>query len=88
MDRVSFNSKPSKNNIVSTRERTVSNWTEIELEELADLNGNKGHTIIPAHLQGGTKAENCTEMQILALDFDSGCTFSEIKDRCDCWTAN
>lgn len=83
MDRVSFNSKPLKNNIVSTRERTVSNWTEIELEELADLNGNKGHTIIPAHLQGGTKAENCTEMQILALDFDSGCTFSEIKDRCD-----
>ena len=83
MDKISLKSKPSKNNIVKIRERTVSNWTEIELEELADLNGNKGHTIIPAHLQGGTKAENCTEMQILALDFDNGCTFSEIKNRCD-----
>ena len=83
IDRAALYSKPSENNVVRTRERTASNWTEIELEKLADLNGNKGHTVIPAHLQGGTKAENCTEMQILALDFDSGCTFSEIKNRCD-----
>lgn len=75
--------KPSSCSIVRTRERTADNWTEIELKKLAELNGNKGHTIIPAHLQGGTKAENCTEMQILALDFDSGCTFGEIKNRCD-----
>lgn len=83
MDKVSLQSKPKENKIVETRERTASNWTEIELKKLAYLNGRKGHTIIPAHLQGGTKAENCTEMQILALDFDSGCTFSEIKNRCD-----
>ena len=83
MDKVSLQSKPKENKIVETRERTASNWTEIELKKLAYLNGRKGHTIIPAHLQGGTKAENCTEMQILALDFDCGCTFSEIKNRCD-----
>ena len=80
--------KPSSYSIVRTRERTADNWTEIELSELAELNGSKGHTIIPAHLQRGTKAENCMEMQILALDFDSGCTFGEIKNRCDTMRLN
>lgn len=83
IDKIASGSKPTNGSIVKTRERTAENWTEIELKLLADLNGNQGHTIIPAHLAGGMKAENCVEMQILALDFDSGCTFSEIKNKCD-----
>ncbi len=55
----------------------------MDLEELADLNGSKGHTIIPAHLDGGISAKNCVAMQIVALDFDHGCNFADIKRRCD-----
>jgi len=88
IDGIASSEKPTNGNIVRTRERAVANWTEIELEKLADLNGNKGHTINPAHLQEGMKAERCVEMQIFALDFDSGCTFTEIKNRCDSMRLN
>ena len=65
IDNVGFRKKPSdKNDIVKAKYRTAKGWKEIELEELADLNGNKGYAIIPAHLVRGIKSENCTEMQI------------------------
>jgi len=84
IDNVGFRKKPSdKNDIIKTKYRTAKGWKEIELEELADLNGNRGYAIIPAHLVGGIKSENCTEMQICALDFDEGCTFKEVKKKCD-----
>lgn len=65
------------------KRRVAGNWQEIELQELADLNGNEGYAIIPAHLESGTAACNCTSMQLFALDFDHGCTFGGIKGRCD-----
>lgn len=83
VDSVSIMEKPPRYEIPTIRRRTTGLWQEIELEELADLNGNKGHAIIPAHLEGGMKTENCTAMQLLTLDFDDGCTFAQIKRRCD-----
>ena len=65
------------------KRRVAGNWQEIELQELADLNGNEGYAIIPAHLENGAAACNCTSMQLFALDFDHGCTFGGIKGRCD-----
>lgn len=83
VDSVSKMEKPPREEISTIKRRTAGLWQEIELKELADLNGNKGHAIIPAHLEGGMKTENCMAMQLLTLDFDDGCTFAQIKRRCD-----
>lgn len=83
VDEVSFHRKPVKNKVVRMKYRTADNWRQMELEELADLNGNKGRAIIPAHLDGGISAKNCAAMQMVALDFGHGCSFANIKRRCD-----
>lgn len=88
VDEVSFNRKPKAQEIVRMKYRAAGSWGEFELEELADLNGNKGHAIIPAHLEGGISAKHCVAMQVVALDFDHGCSFDDIKYRCDAWGLN
>lgn len=69
--------------IVSIKKRTVENWRCIEAKELAYLVGNKGFAMVPGHLVGGMKSNNCTEMQLFALDFDHGVSYREIKKKCD-----
>ena len=83
VDNVSYEKKPSGEKIPAIKKRTVSFWQEIELEELADLNGNKGHAILPAHLTGGLSTIHCTAMQLFVLDFDHECTFAQVKKKCD-----
>lgn len=83
VDNVSYERKPSGEKIPVIKKRTVSFWQEIELEELADLNGNKGHAIVPAHLDGGLSTIHCTAMQLFVLDFDHECTFAQVKKKCD-----
>lgn len=83
VDNEALNQKPAGKEITAAKKRTAGSWREIELEELADLNGNKGHTIIPAHLAGGMSTEHCIEMQLFVLDFDHGSTFVQIKRKCD-----
>lgn len=78
-----FSRKPSGREIGMLKKRSGYCWREIALEELADLNGNMGHTITPAHLEGGISEKNCTAMQLFVLDFDHGCTFAEVKRKCD-----
>ncbi|MCC8082254.1 MAG: hypothetical protein LIO80_09675, partial [Lachnospiraceae bacterium] len=56
---------------------------EIEVRELAELVGNSGHAIVPGHMVGGMKSENCTEMELFALDFDDGASFEEVKCKCN-----
>ncbi len=75
--------KPEKGEIVGSKRRAVDHWAEIDLEDLAELIGNQGHSMVPGHLVGGLKAENCTGMQLFALDFDQGITFKEIESRCE-----
>ncbi|MBE5965288.1 MAG: hypothetical protein E7252_10300 [Lachnospira sp.] len=82
LDNVGYREKPLRR-MAEIKSRTASLWQEIELAELADLIGNQGHAMVPAHMEGGLKADNCVEMQLLALDFDHGCTFEQIKERCD-----
>lgn len=83
VDNEPYSVKPLGWEIPKIKERTASHWQEISLEELANLNGNKGHAIIPAHLAGGMSTDNCIAMQLLVLDFDHGCTFAQIKGKCD-----
>ena len=83
IDEVPYNRKPDKSGIGKMKYRVARNWKQLELAELADMNGNRGHTIVPAHLEGGISAKDCVAMQIFALDFDHGCSFADIKCRCD-----
>ncbi len=83
LDNVSYRKKTPGCEIPRIKKRTIEYWQEIELEELADLNGNKGHAAVPGHLVGGMAAANCVAMQLLALDFDEGCTFAQIKRQCE-----
>lgn len=83
VDNEPYSAKPCGWEIAKIKERTTGLWQEIDLKELADLNGNKGHAIVPAHLIGGMSADNCAAMQLLVLDFDHGCTFVQIKEKCD-----
>ncbi|MCX4321015.1 MAG: hypothetical protein OSJ44_15090, partial [Lachnospiraceae bacterium] len=62
LDNVQYREKPSGKEIPGIKKRAAGQWQEIGLEELADLNGNKGRAIIPGHLEGGIKAENCRGM--------------------------
>lgn len=84
LDNESCVTKPCGWEIPKIKGRAAGRWQEIGLEKLADLNGNKGHAMIPAHLNGGIKSADCVAMQLLVLDFDHGCTFAQIKKRCDC----
>lgn len=55
----------------------------MDIKELADLVGNKGCTMVPAHLAGGIASRNFKGIQLFALDFDHGCKFDEIKNKCE-----
>lgn len=83
IDNEPFTKKPSGYQIGMIKKRMGQCWREMDLEKLADLNGNRGHTITPAHLEGGVSAKNCTAMQLFVLDFDGGYTFAELKRKCD-----
>lgn len=83
LDTKAYCEKPKGNMIPVIRHRCALNWQQIELDELADMVGNKGYTMVPARLEGGLKAENFTAIQLFTLDFDHGSTFAEIRDKCE-----
>lgn len=82
LDNQSYGSKPTRIEIPKIKHRTVLKWREIEIGELADLVGNKGCTMVPAHLVDGIASRNFTGIQLFTLDFDDGCKFEDIKKRC------
>ncbi len=82
LDDQSYNKKPLKKEIPKIKYRAVSGWKEMDIKELADLVGNKGCTMVPAHLAGGIASGNFKGIQLFALDFDHGCKFDEIKKKC------
>lgn len=84
LDNVGYSDKPL-NQIPKMKYRISTKWQEIELAELADLVGNKGYAMIPAHMVGGISAVNCVGIQLFALDFDHGSTFEQVKKKCDLW---
>lgn len=73
--------KPQKAEIAGISMRVAQNMQERELEELADMIGNKGHAFLPALMNGGRKRENFQSMQWFVLDFDEGACFNEIFHR-------
>ena len=83
VENLSYKYKPDVSGIIASKRRASSNWIEdVDIKDLADCVGNKGHAFVPAHLVGGMKSENCTGMQLFGLDFDDGISFTEIQERC------
>lgn len=81
LDQKGYTEKPEKEYAsIRIREKV---WQEFEVSELADKIGNQGYTVVPAHLVGGRKSENCVAMQLFMLDFDDGISFEAIKRKCD-----
>ena len=58
LDDQSYNKKPVKTEIPKIKYRAVSGWKEMDIKELANLVGNKGCTMVPAHLAGGIASGN------------------------------
>ena len=83
LDGAGYSQKPSGNMIPTIKKRIPAGWQEIEIDELAYLVGEDGYAIMPAHLEGGLRAENCTAMQLFMLDFDHGIRFCDVRNKCE-----
>lgn len=83
IDNVGLPRKPQGKEIAVAKKRASERWQEMEIGKAADLIGNRGHAVVPGHMMGGLKAENCIAMQVFMLDFDDGVSFRDIKCRCE-----
>lgn len=75
------NSKPSGREIGKINNELSAR--EIEYTELAYLVGECGCTFSPAVYNGSRKKENYRSLHHIALDFDNGITYREIKERAE-----
>lgn len=82
LDYQTYKRKPKKSDISKLSVRTAASPCSINMEDLAYKVGQEGHTFCPAVFKvGERKADHFAEMQIFALDFDSGISFEEIENR-------
>lgn len=70
IDTVSFNKKPTKNEIGALKQRLRNCPQTVTLEQFADKVVN-GYSFTPAVLMGGAKAENWSSQQLFCLDIDN-----------------
>ena len=86
MDSQGFSTKPDLvigqiNNRIG---RGIKSVNAENFDEFVAKVGRQGYTFCPATFKDGQRnIENFQEMQLFALDFDSGITFPEVKDRAD-----
>lgn len=59
--------KPCGREIPAVKRRTAGRWQEIELERLADLNGNKGHAVTRRILSEGYRRPTVLKCSCLCL---------------------
>ena len=83
LDNQSYDKKPVKTEISKIKYRAVARWKLTEVNKLADLVGNHGHAMVPAHLEGGIASRNFKGIQLFALDFDHGSRFEDVKRKCE-----
>ena len=82
MYRISFYGKKYNIKPVANEIAAISNeLSEIELSytDIANAVGECGCTFSPAVFNGKRNKENFKEQQLIALDFDNGAKFSDIK---------
>lgn len=84
LDSQSYSSKPKGNEIMAINNRIANKKVTMELQELAVKIGEEGHTFCQTIFSGWKrKITGFQEMQILALDFDCGVPYKEIKTRAE-----
>ena len=81
IDAAGYSGKPVHGEIVKINRRIAKCSRELEVQEIADLVGNKGHTFCPAVFsEGKRKKDHFLQMQLFGLDFDTGVSFDKIKE--------
>ena len=84
LDGTGYREKPGKKEVSAISKQIAQKQKEVELQHLADLVGNKGHTFCPSIFSDGKrKAENFVQMQLFGLDFDNGGSIREIRQRAE-----
>ncbi|WP_313256633.1 hypothetical protein [Lacrimispora sp.] len=84
LDDKEYKKKPDGKEYALITKRIARNPISIDVEELADVVGNKGQTFCLAVFKCGERSsENFEQMQLFALDFDTGIPFEEIKKKAD-----
>lgn len=78
IDHKAYKNKPSKALIIDIGERITNSLKELKPQEIADLVGNQGHTMLLAEMDGKRDSENMISQSIVALDFDKGTRIAEI----------
>lgn len=67
----SFNRKPGIREIPKINAEIISSEAVVTQQQLADLVGDQGKTMVLATMNGSRKKENMTQMQVVAIDFDN-----------------
>ncbi len=80
---IGFKQKPDKKMIVKITNQIAQCEAVYDIETVADLVGNEGHTFSPAVFKGKRKADCFQEMQLFALDFDDGINYKTVEARCE-----
>jgi hypothetical protein len=84
-DNYRFSSKPDGSTIASISDRIgaqVKTYNQENVKSFVNMVGKEGCTFCPATFKNCTRSkENFEQLQLLALDFDSGITFENVKSR-------
>lgn len=83
LDDIKYQSKPGNSDAKALNFRIAKKKTQLSIEEIAVEVGVKGRTFTPAVFKNEKKCMDSFEsIQLFALDFDTGVSFTEIADRC------
>ena len=84
IDNQSYSKKPEGKEIAKISKRITNNIYETDnLKEVADLISNKGCSWCPAIFSGARTIDTFVSTQLIALDFDEGVTFDEVKQKAE-----
>lgn len=83
LDDIKYQSKPGNSDAKALNFRIAKKKTQLSIEEIVVEVGVKGRTFTPAVFKNEKKCMDSFEsIQLFALDFDTGVSFTEIADRC------
>ena len=84
LDTIQYTKKPSGQDIgMISRRITNTIYSTKNIYKIADLIGNKGHTWCPAIFNEKRSKDTFKEIQLVALDFDGGISFDEVKTKAE-----
>ena len=81
IDYEALTKKPDGKERAKISKRIPEKMYEVTVEELADIVGNKGHTFLPAYLDGVRDTKHFVSQKVFALDFDGTISISEFMER-------